>query len=278
MRVLTWLACSMMVAGLPAPVLAHYHILLPGQPSAERGQPVSFTYRFGHPFEHQMFAAEKPQSLVIVTPDGQVHDQTTKLERYEVAGSDGKPVAAYRFSFTPTQRGDHVVVARGAPIWMPEDKEFLQDTVKVVLHVQTQNGWDTTAGGRLDLVPLTRPYGLRPGMVFQAQALGPTTNRLGGPTSSPRVERVGLARLLVEVERFNPSPPQELPPEEHITRTVKTDPNGVATVSLPEPGWWAMTAVREGGTQQRDGKGYPLKLRCTHWVYVDAPTPHVPAK
>ena len=38
------------------------------------------------------------------------------------------------------------------------------------------------------------------------------------------------------------------------------------------------TAVRDGGTRPRDGKPYPLKVRCTHWVYVDAPVPLVPAK
>src|SRR5438132_1468986 len=139
MRASIWLACLAM-AGPTAPALAHYHILLPDRPSAERDQAVTFTYRFGHPFEHQMFAAEKPQSLAVITPDGQSHDQTAKLERFEVAGADGKPVAAFRWQYTPTRRGDHVVVARSAPVWMPEDKEFLQDTVKVVLHVQTQNG------------------------------------------------------------------------------------------------------------------------------------------
>jgi hypothetical protein len=57
---------------------------------------------------------------------------------------------------------------------MEEDQEFLQDSVKVVLHVQAQKGWDAVAGlagSGLELVPLTRPYGLQPGIAFQAQVL-----------------------------------------------------------------------------------------------------------
>jgi cobalt/nickel transport protein len=129
------------------------------------------------------------------------------------------------------------------------------------LHVRTQNGWDNAVGGGQELVPLTRPYGLRAGAVFQALLRGP-----------------GPAGALVEVERYNPSPPKDLPPDEHITRAVKTDPNGVATVTLPDPGWWAITAVRDGGTRERDGKNYPVKARCTFWVHVDDTIPLTPAK
>jgi uncharacterized GH25 family protein len=85
----------------------------------------------------------------------------------------------------------------------------------------------------------------------------------------PGSENQSLAGALVEVERYNPAPPKTLPADEFITRTVKTDPNGVATVTLPEPGWWAITAITDGGTRIRDGKAYPVKVRSTLWVPVD---------
>ena len=113
-------------------------------------------------------------------PDGKMVDLTAKLEKFKKPGGvDGKEVTAFRFDFTPEQRGDHWFVLTTPPIWMEESKEFYQDTVQVVLHVQTQNGWDKLgqdpdwqAGhfiqGPAD-EPLTRPYGLLPGMVFQAE-------------------------------------------------------------------------------------------------------------
>ena len=279
--VVPWSVGLFAFATLSPHAAGHYHILLPDKPTANREEAVTFSYFFGHPFEHQLFAAQRPAAVTVITPDGRQAEQLTRLERVEVPGADGKKVAAYRWKYTPAQRGDHVVVARCEAVWMAEEQEFLQDTVKVVLHVQTQNGWDNALGSGLELVPLTRPYGLRAGMVFQAHVLGPPSLRPDGPvTTTPLSDKTQqpLPRTLVEVERYNPAPPQALPPDEHITRTVKTDPNGVATVSLSEPGWWALTAVCDGGTRERDGKRYPVKVRSTLWVYVDAAVPLAPGK
>src|SRR5262249_29727277 len=148
---------------------AHYNGLLPAAASAKKGEPVAFLYQWGHPFEHQMFEAPTPQSLKVLAPDGKTADLGKTLEKVTLAGTEGKKVSGYRFHFTPEQRGDYVFVLTTPPIWMAEEEEFFQDTVKVALHVQAQKGWDTTGDG-FELVPLTRPYGLQAGMAFQAQA------------------------------------------------------------------------------------------------------------
>jgi cobalt/nickel transport protein len=254
--------------------IAHYHILLPDKPSVGRDAAVEFTLRFGHPFEHQMFPTQKPKSVTVTMPDGQTMDLSAKLEAF------GEPVGS-RWKYTPAQRGDHVVFVCCEPVWMNEEKEFLDDCVKVVLHVQTQKGWDAVVGEGMELIPLTRPYGLRAGTVFQVSVRGKANRTLpsrNGVTVYPSSERQPLADTLVEVERYNPTPPKELPPDEHITRTVKTDPNGVATVTLPETGWWAITAIRDGGTRLHDGKAYPVKVRSTLWVPVDDRMPMTSVK
>jgi cobalt/nickel transport protein len=252
-----------------APGFAHYHILLPEKPSVSRDESVTFTYQFGHPFEHQLFATQKPASVTVLLPEGQAVDLLNKIERVESPGADRNPIPSFRWKFTPTQRGDHVVVVRNNPVWMADEKVFFLDTVKVVLHVQTQNGWDNAQGTGMELVPLTRPYGLRAGMVFQALLYGSAD--VGSP-------RVSLRRTLVEFERYNAEPPKELPPDEHVTRAVKTDNNGVATMTLPDPGWWAVTGVRELGMMERAGRNYPVKSRTTHWVHVDGQVTLTPAK
>lgn len=233
---------------------AHYHLLLPQTASVKRGEPVTLIYQWGHPFEHQLFDADAPQSVIVVAPDGKKTDLTKTSEKTSVPGDSQKKVTAYRLRFTPDQRGDYLFVLEAAPVWMEEEQEFYRDTVKVVLHVQAQQNWDHAAEAALELVPLTRPYGLQPGLVFQAQALA---------------EGKPLAGALTEVERYNPAPPKRLPPDEHITRTVKTDPNGVATVNLIEPGWWAVTVQRQRGQRAHMGKNYPVRERSTLWVFVD---------
>jgi cobalt/nickel transport protein len=237
---------------------AHYHMLLSTSASAKKGEAVVLTYQWGHPFEHQLFDAPGPEKVFMVAPDGQKTDLTEKLEKTTVSGAEGKKVTAYQFKVTPDQRGDYVFLLQTSPIWMEEEGEFLRDTVKVVLHVQSQKGWDSPPHTDFELRPLTRPYGLWPGMVFQAQVL-----HQGKEKDSP------LAGSTVEVERYNPMPPKELPPDEQVTRTVRTDPNGVVTTTLPEAGWWCLTATRPVGTREREGKMVPVRQRSTLWVFVN---------
>jgi uncharacterized GH25 family protein len=259
-------ACLGLFSGTAA---AHFNMLLPQTASAKKGETVTIIYQWGHPFEHQLFDAPQPQSLIVLYPDGKRVELTDKLEKINrartVSEGKDKEATAYQLRFTPPERGDYVFVLRTPPIWMEEDGEFLQDTVKSVLHVQAQKGWEAAAGD-FELVPLTRPYGLRAGMVFQAESL------CSPARSASKGERAPCLRCgLVEIERYNAEPPKTLPPDEHITRTVRLDPNGVVTTTLSEPGWWCLTASRPQGTRMRDGKSYPLRQRATLWVFVDEP-------
>ena len=183
------------------------------------------------------------------------------LEKVKAPTPDRKEVTAYRFRFKAEQRGDYTFVLQTPPIWLEEDQEFVQDTVKVVLHVQAQKHWDAAAGADYEFLPLTRPYGLQPGMVFQAQLRGREVERVPPLQAQPGA--------LVEVERYNPTAPAELPPDEQITRTAKTGPTGVVTATLPEAGWWCLTASRRNGRAEHEGKAYPLRQRTTFWVFVD---------
>ncbi len=237
---------------------AHFHMLFPDdKPAAQPGDKVKFTYRWGHPFEHELFDATKPVELIVISPAGE-KSKLTDLEEFKVPAGKNK-VTAHRFVFEPRgtvaeRVGDYVFALTTPQVFMKDEEVILEDTVKVVLHVQAQKGWDQVVGLPFELVPLTRPYGLKPGMVFQAQAL---------------FKDKPLAGAMVEVERYNEVPPKELPPEEHRTRAVKTDPNGILTCTLPDAGWWCITAYRDGGKAGHAGKNYPLQQRTTFWVYVD---------
>lgn len=247
-----WPTCSILVHffAFAAPASAHYTMLLPSTATAKKGETVKLTYQWGHPFEHQLFDAPRPHSLIVIAPDGRKSELTEQLEKSTRPAGD-KDAVVYQLRFTPQERGDFLFVLQTPPMWMEEDGVFLQDTAAFVLHVQAQKGWDARSGDDFDLLPLTRPYGLRAGMVFQAQIHGSKSSGL------------------VEIERYNARPPKMLPPEEHITRTVKPDPNGVITTTLTEPGWWCLTAARSHGTRMREGKSYPLRQRRTLWVFVD---------
>jgi cobalt/nickel transport protein len=261
------------VIGIAAagPAQAHYHILLPDRHSVKAAEEVTVTYAFGHPFEHEMFEAQKPARATLFAPDGKATDVLPGVEKIDFFRSDEKKVAAYKLVLKPATRGDYTLVFESPPIWMKDDKQFLRDTVRVVIHVETQKGWDARAAraNEFALVPLTRPYGLRAGAAFQAMVHAN--------------ESAGVSHL-VEAERFNPQPPRALPPDEHMTLAVKTDTNGTATVTLPDPGWWGLTAVRrypaelKPPTRENDGKAYPVIERATLWVLVEVRVPLKPTE
>src|SRR3989442_642719 len=133
----------------------HFTMLLPSTSSGKKGEEVTILYQFGHPYEHQLFDAPPPAKLAVFGPDGKSRDLTKSMEKIKVKGADGKDVAAYRLRFTPAERGDYTFILNTPPIWMAEDKEFLQDTVKVVLHVQAQKGWNVDRGPGFKILPLT---------------------------------------------------------------------------------------------------------------------------
>jgi cobalamin biosynthesis protein CbiM len=241
---------------IPNAAFAHYSMVLPQATFGRLGEPVTIIYQWGHPFEHQLSDAPLPAAFTIFTPSGNKTEANKDIKAFELPKADGKKVRAFRIQFTPKERGDFVFVLRTPPIWMEEDAAFVEDTVQVVLHVQVQQGWDAATGGKMEITPLTRPYGLQAGMVFQARF---------------RADGKALAGALVEIERYNSAAPAVLPLDEHITRTVKSDADGVVTASLMEPGWWGLTASRQGGKKDHEGKMYPIHERVTLWVFVDDP-------
>jgi cobalt/nickel transport protein len=255
------LPVALLLLILPASASAHYNMLLLSAPSVERGKEVTLTYQWGHPFEHELFDAPLPESFVVLAPDGKRTDLLKKLNKStDKAGK--KEVITYTIPFKPEEPGDYVFVLHALPIWMAAEGEFYQDTVKVVLHVQAQKGWDQRAEPGFELTPLTRPYGLVAGTVFQAQLARRDVD--SGP--APDV----LAASPVEIERYNAVAPKTLPADEFITRVVKTDNSGVVTCDLPDAGWWCLTASRDAGTKMHDGKMAPLRERTTFWVHVVA--------
>ncbi len=246
---------------------AHYNMLLPDKHSVKKGEAVTFTYQWGHPFEHQLFDAPKPVSLIALAPAGKKLDLVDKLEKVALPGEKGKKVTGYRLQFAPEQRGDYVFLLKAPPLYLEEDEAYVEDTVKVVLHVQAQKGWSAASQPEFEWRPLTRPYGLEPGMVFQAEIFHASKR------FAEKEKLVGYRGGLVEVERYNRAPPKVLPPEEHVTRTVRTDVNGVASATLTDAGWWCLTASRRVGRRDHKGKDVPLRQRCTFWVFVDEKPP-----
>lgn len=225
---------------LPAfliPLWAHFPIAIPAS-ALTKGEATRVRFAFGHPFEATRVDVARPKAWVY-PPSG---------ERSELTPSAAKEGDAqvWDLSVTPQVRGDHLLVLRGEPI--KHGREQLQDWVKLVLPVgQVQRGWDRSLGLDLEIVPLSRPYGLVKGTSFRF-----TVQAKGKP----------LPGAMVEVERLNAVAPEPLPPEAEITRVEKTDALGNAAATLDQSGWWivAVTGPAQDGVHPR----------ASLWVYVGA--------
>lgn len=260
-------AIALLVLAFAASVSgAHYNMLLPDKPWANKDEKVTFTYQFGHPYEHELFDAPKPVALVLITPKGKKEtiDIDKALTKIELPAADGKKVAAWQFTFTPKERGDHTFALK-TPRTKIAEKEFVEDTVRVVLHVQTQNGWDTEEApfDGYEILPYTRPYGLLPNMVFRGRLGVVRKGKRGGSSGGSAESPPSWA---IEVEKYNPKPPKNLPPDELITFKLKTDANGFFSATLPETGWWGVTGITEWSGEE---KGTVVFLRATMWIHVD---------
>ena len=241
---------------------AHYNMLLPDKAWADKGDKVTFTYQFGHPFEHELFDAPKPVALLVFNPRGLKEnlDIEKKLTFIKKDALDGKKVAAWQFTFTPAERGDYTFFLKTPPIKVDDDAT-VEDIVRVVLHVQTQNGWDLMHRpfqSGVDIWPYTRPYGLLAGMVFKGRIV-----RLPFEDEFNSRDLQFVNGLPIEIEKYTEKSPKKLPPDELITFKTKADPQGFFAATLPEAGWWGVTALTHRGP-----KGMPQQ-RATMWIHVD---------
>ncbi len=244
--------------------LAHFHTFWPDSPNgyAALGKPVTWQYFWGHPYELIAFDAEPPQ-VHAVTPDGarvDVEPEPTAMLDPE----SGAERRAFTFSYVPEAIGDHWIVLESPPYLVKEGKA-VQHYVKQCLHVMAEVGWDRRLGLPIEVVPLTRPYGLEAGFAFTARAY---------------LDGEPLADAMVKIEKLNGFfvPAEALPTDQFgredvpmITRTAKTGPLGCVTYTLDEPGWWMISVAAESGTVEIKGTRYARGLRGGLWVHVEEP-------
>ncbi len=245
-RMLRW---PLLVAALAAPTaaLAHFTIATVNTPFARKGQPVELEVAFGHPFEGDRTAARRPAAVRVHAPSGAVSDLAPSL----VEGTEGE-ARSWQVSFTPTERGDHVILVEGAP--NVHEGAAVLDLTKLVVNVSgVQRGWDRVLGLPAELEPLTRPYGLEAGTTFRARAL---------------VDGKPAPGVHVELEHLNATPPAEVPPEPFVTRVEKTDADGELVVTLDRAGWWILAFAADAGEVEHEGRTLPRRARAALWVYV----------
>ena len=232
-----------------SPALAHYGMIIPSDPmlTQEEGRSVDLTLSFSHPFEEDGMVLERPEAFT-VTHEGETTDLLGDLADATVMDEPG-----FTMTYELGRPGTHVFAMTPVPYWEPAEDAFIQHFTKTYVSAYGDDeGWDAELGLRTEIVPLTKPFGLWEGNVFQGIV------KLDG-------EPVPYAE--VEVEFYNEGQAASVPSELMITQTVKADGNGVFTYAAPGAGWWGFAALNTAPeTMAQDGEEKAIELGAVIWV------------
>lgn len=243
-----FLLCTLILAGINAK--AHFQIIMPpGTVVTDTRTPVNFLLFFTHPMEQgPVMEMGQPVQVGVVKGDKKVN----LLNDLRSLKIDGK--SAYEFSYKFKEPGDYVFFIEPAPYWEAAEKKYIIHYTKVVIDVLgAGEGWDVSAGFPVEIEPLTRPYGLWTGNVFQG-----IVKKDGKPVSF----------ATVEVEYYNEDKKVKIPSDVFVTQVIKADANGVFTYVMPRAGWWGFAALFDGDKKMKapDGSDADVELGGLIWV------------
>ncbi len=258
---LLWLFSFALVA--PAQAFFLTVIQETGQGFGKRGEELSWLIFRSEPFAGVIYDLKAPKAKVF-SPSGDV--KTLPLRRTKVFDHlRGQKRYAWRTFFLPDRTGDYFLVFETEPTLVPGLGEVWQEWVKVPLHVTPGQNWRKDLGLKVEIVPLTQPYGLEAEAVFCGRLL---------------LEGKPLPHTMIQIVTYHGRylAPDILPKNAwgqrenaRMYHQVVTDELGYFTVSFNKSGWWLISARVPYGNYKIGGLAFPLFLRASLWLYVFPP-------
>ncbi len=228
---------------------AHFGMIIPSDSMvmADDNRTIELNLSFSHPFEGNGMDLEKPKSFLVIE-NGKQKNLTPNLVPATVM--DHK---AWKAEYAIKRPGLYLFCTEPKPYWEPmEDCFILHYTKTVVTAFGIDDGWDAEAGLKTEIVPLSKPFALYAGNLFQGIV------KLDGKPV-PYAE--------VEVEYYNKDKKAKAPTDYMITQTLKADANGVFSYAAPRSGWWGFAALNTADYKlKKDGVPKDVELGAVIWV------------
>lgn len=241
------------LAALATTATAHYGMIIPSDNlvSQEDGRSIDLTLAFSHPFEGIGMVMEMPETFT-VTHDGETTDLLDSLNEAQVMDH-----AAFATEYRLERPGTHVFAMTPQPYWEPEEDAFITHFTKTYVSAYGDDeGWDAELGLKTEIVPLSKPFALWEGNLFQGIV------KLDGE-AMPYAE--------VEVEYYNEDGSAAAPSDLMITQTIKADADGVFSYAVPTSGWWGFAALNTAAEpMQYEGEDKAHELGAVIWVHFEA--------
>ena len=248
----------LLMLGAFEPAHAHFQMIIPSDEivSSAKKRKIGLELVFTHPFLQIALNLERPHAFGVWVA-GKTSDLLSTLEKSSYQDRVGETISFFKTQYRIQKPGDHIFFIQPQPYWEETESTFIVHYTKTVVNAfGVEEGWDHELGLKAEIVPLTRPYGLWVGNVFQGIV---------------KLKGKAVPFASVEVEYYNKKGDLTAPSDPFITQVVKTDANGVFTYAMPHPGWWGFAALLEDDeTMQHKGKAYPVELGAVFWVKTKA--------
>ena len=228
---------------------AHFGMIIPSDDIVGKTDKKTITLdiKFIHPFEGNYMNMAMPNAFGVFA-DGVRQDLLKTLKKKEV-----KNHTTWETTYRIKRPGNYIFFVEPAPYWEPAEESFIVHYTKVIVNaLGLEEGWDKELGLKTEIVPLTRPFGLWTGNVFQGIV---------------KVDGRPIPYAEVEVEYYNEGGKIKPPAEPYITQVIKADQNGVFTYAMPKAGWWGFAALNTADYKMKhEGKEYPVEIGAVLWL------------
>ncbi len=245
-----WLVFSMMVtAGLSGTAMAHFGMVIPSDSMVMQkdNRMVNLKLSFSHPFEQAGMELVKPKAFGVLANGNQINlvDQLT--------GIDVMGHKAWAIDYKIMRPGVYMFFMEPEPYWEPAEDCFIVHYTKTVITAfGNDDGWDEEIGLTTEIIPLSKPYGLYAGNVFQGIV---------------KLNKKAVPYAKVEVEYYNRDGKSQAPTDNMVTQTIKADQNGVFTYAPPRSGWWGFAALNEADFKiKHKGVDKDVEIGAVIWV------------
>jgi cobalt/nickel transport protein len=245
-----WMMCLLVgMTLLACPAWAHFGMVIPSDEMVMQGEDtnVHLDLLFWHPMEGIGMELVKPAKFAVVTQGKEENLldslKSTKTGNHQTWAADYKikRPGVYMFYMEPT------------PYWEPaEDCFIVHYTKTVVTGFGDDEGWGEEIGLKTEIVPLSKPFGLYAGNVFQGIV---------------KLEGKPVPYAEVEIEYYNKDGKYTAPTDYMVTQTIKADGNGVFTYAVPKAGWWGFAALNTSDEKKtQNGEPKDIELGAVIWV------------
>ena len=230
-------------------VSAHFGIVIPSDDmiTKDDSKKITLKVQFIHPMEGHYMNMDKPAQFGVLI-QGKKIDLLNTLQEKKI-----NDCTTWETNYQIKRPGDCIFYMEPQPYWEPAEDCFIVHYTKVIVNaLGLEVGWDEEVGLKTEIIPLTRPYGLWVGNVFQGIV---------------KVKGEVVPYAEVEVEYYNQDGKVRWPADPMITQVIKADQNGVFTYAMPRAGWWGFAALNEDEEKiKHNGEEKSAEIGAVLWV------------